>query len=365
MSRLVYRRMLVRGLIHVFDGCSGALATVWEKRRRSPSEVPRRWLLVQLHHVGDVVLSTSVLNALRAARPKDHIAMLVTPWTEPLLRGQAALDEIVVHEASWRRRSTGRKVPGLGEWSKLVKQLSLRSDEVFVDLAGDLFVNLLGAAAGFPRRWGFSGFGGARFLDRAVPVSTDRPQREQWERLFEPIGLSVQSSSPSILLSCEEREGARRRLASPGPALGLHVGGGRPEKQISIDWLTDWARRAGRHGWRVVLLGSESERLRAAAVQTIVPSASMDGIGGNLRTFAARIGALQAFVGPDSGSAHLAAAQDVPAWVIFESSLDRKRWCPPGVAQAVDRDELDEQAAGRSIDAFLESLHEGNGEVGS
>lgn len=351
---LVYRRPAVRAAVRAFDRLSRPLATIWEKRRRPASaRSPQRWLLVQLNHLGDAVLATAVLAALRSARPSDRIALLATPWSEPILRDDPALDELVVHAASWRRRPNPRKAPRVSEWRALTARLRRRDDDVLVDLAGDLFVNLLAAAAGFPQRWGFAGFGGTQFLDLALPVRPDRPQLEQWENLLEPVGAAVTEHRPRVTLSSEERAQARALLPPTASCLGLHVGGGRPEKQLSTEHLRRWDRVAEERGWQVVLLGSDSERRRAERVRSPRDWVSQVGIGLELRELAALVGCLDGFVGPDSGVAHLAAAQGLPVWVVFDSADAIRRWCPPGDVWAIERSSLSSREMERSLELFL------------
>ncbi|MEQ8762440.1 MAG: glycosyltransferase family 9 protein [Planctomycetota bacterium] len=337
MSRhsLVYRRWMVRLGARAFDRVSKPLASAWRKKRRGSSGAgARRWLLVNWNHLGDAVLTTGVVRALRRARPDDHIALLIGPWTAPLFDLAEGLDERIVLPASWRDRSAGRRAPKLSEWRRLKQELSDRTDDVLVDLAGDVFVYLLGAAAGFPECWGFSGYGAAGFLDRSVPVRIGHPQVAQWAELLSPAGVLEQDIRPKVVLSDGELNAARAALPiddEDAPRVGLHVGGGRPEKLLPIDWLVLFVGVAQRAGWRVDLLGSEGERGRALAVAAHTTGCDLSGMGLDLRPLAARVSCLSALAGPDSGLAHLSAALDVPTLAVFHSSDEHARFSPAGM----------------------------------
>jgi ADP-heptose:LPS heptosyltransferase len=59
---------------------------------------PERILVIKLRYVGDVLLATPVLSRLRESFPKVHLAMLVNPGTDDMVRDHPALDEVLVLE---------------------------------------------------------------------------------------------------------------------------------------------------------------------------------------------------------------------------------------------------------------------------
>ena len=61
-----------------------------------PMRTPDRILVIKLRYVGDVLLATPVLSRLRESFPKAHLAMLVNPGTEDVVRDHPSLDEVLV-----------------------------------------------------------------------------------------------------------------------------------------------------------------------------------------------------------------------------------------------------------------------------
>ncbi|MCD6309894.1 MAG: glycosyltransferase family 9 protein, partial [Candidatus Eremiobacteraeota bacterium] len=55
-------------------------------------------LVIKLDHIGDVLWATPALATLRKNLPDAHITMLCTPYTEPVIRGNPALDRIIVYD---------------------------------------------------------------------------------------------------------------------------------------------------------------------------------------------------------------------------------------------------------------------------
>ena len=60
------------------------------------ADVAKRVLCVQLADIGDLVLTTPALQALRQARPHDHITLLTTPHAAPIVEAGQVVDEVLV-----------------------------------------------------------------------------------------------------------------------------------------------------------------------------------------------------------------------------------------------------------------------------
>ena len=57
-----------------------------------------RILIVQLADIGDLVLSTPALAALREAQPDAHIALLTTAHSAPIVAGAGLVDNIIAFD---------------------------------------------------------------------------------------------------------------------------------------------------------------------------------------------------------------------------------------------------------------------------
>ena len=55
-----------------------------------------RVLLVRLRSIGDTVLMTAALDAIKSWRPKIEITVVSEPTAAPLLEGHALIDELIV-----------------------------------------------------------------------------------------------------------------------------------------------------------------------------------------------------------------------------------------------------------------------------
>jgi heptosyltransferase-1 len=80
---------------------------------------PQRVLIIRLSAIGDVVMASGLIPALREISPQACIAWLVEPAAAPLLRHNPRLDEVIVlprdeWHSLWRaRRPVARLRSGL------------------------------------------------------------------------------------------------------------------------------------------------------------------------------------------------------------------------------------------------------------
>jgi ADP-heptose:LPS heptosyltransferase/GT2 family glycosyltransferase/predicted SAM-dependent methyltransferase len=226
---------------------------------------PRRIQVVRRHAIGDVLLTTPVLRALRARWPDCHVTFVTI---EPdVLVGNPNVDQIVSGEAP---------IPG------------------DFDAVHELVYEL-------------------------------QPERPIVEVYAEIAGVVVDDPTPDIHLTTDERARALAALraagADPGarPVVGFHMHSGWPVRDWPLDRFAATARALERElGAAVVVLGKE-------ATPAIDFGVDLRGRLG-LRETAAAIGFMRALVSVDSSLGHLAVAAGVPVVGLFGCTDPEKRY---------------------------------------
>ena len=69
-----------------------------------------RILVVRRDNIGDLILTTPLLHALRRARPQAHIAALVNSYNAPVLDGNPDVDAVHVYDKAKHRPDLPRVV---------------------------------------------------------------------------------------------------------------------------------------------------------------------------------------------------------------------------------------------------------------
>src|SRR5256885_6591074 len=72
----------------------------------------RRVLVVRLRSIGDTVLATPALDALRRFLPRARIDIVLEDWVAPLLEGFDAVDNVIKVErgSAWSRAHVARRL---------------------------------------------------------------------------------------------------------------------------------------------------------------------------------------------------------------------------------------------------------------
>jgi heptosyltransferase-1 len=161
------------------------------------------------------------------------------------------------------------------------------------------------------------------------------------------LGCQVEGLRPRIWLTDDERAKGRNLLASMGIGeadriIGMHVGKG---LNISPDrWPVDKFAEIGKlianqPGFKLVLTGgsAEKEAVDETERRIGIPVVNLAGKT-DLRILAAVLSQIDAFICPDSGPGHMAAAVDTPVVSIFALKSDfPNRWRPFGDQHRVIR----------------------------
>lgn len=325
------------GLVRIFsvvDGLGFALAR--GARPRSASRTPRRILLVNLAHIGDVLMTTPAIAALRAAYPDAHLTMLVAPWAHDVVVNNPRLDQVVTYRPSWLDRERGNPYFVPGEFIGLIRHLRSGDFDCAVNFKSFFQENLACALAGIPRRVGHGIYGGGFLQTDLVPHRWGAHTVEQHLGLVEVLGARAVRPCLEIHPGPDHDRAAASLLdsarGSTRPRIALHVGAGTSAKMWPLEryaLLAETLRE--RHGATLVFVGGQAdvdsiERIRARIGEPLLVAAGRL----TLLETAALMKRCAAFVGNDSGPAHIAAAVGLPALVIFSGTNEPAVWRPWG-----------------------------------
>lgn len=325
--------------------------------RRSPPAHPRRVLVANGAHLGDVLLSLPAVVEIRRLWPEARVGLVCGSWAEPLARASGLFDELHLYE-HWVHDRSGR--PVAARWWRQLLALPAVAAEIRrsrYELAID-FYGWFGHAgpllrlAGVPVRVGFTSGGlGAMFTH---PVAW--PGRGH---VSETAAALLHAAAPDLdpgpLLPLWPGERVAPPVA-PGYLL-VHTGTGAVAREWpEARWAEVLQLLAGQ-GRRIVLAGAGArERARAARLAAAVPGV-VDATGAEgWPAFAGLVHDAGAVLCLESVCAHLAAAFERPTVCLFSADTDAALWGPRNARALLVRAPAGAGVAAIGVDAVLDAL---------
>jgi len=295
----------------------------------------KRILIVRTDRVGDVLLSTPVIKALREEFPSAYIAMMVSPYAKDAIEGNPYLDEVIVYDKDGRDKS----------WFASAKfALSLRKKKF--DLALVLHptnrVHLVTFFSGIPRRIGYDRKMGFLLSDR-IKHTKQHGEKHELEYnldLVRYLGIEPQDKTLFIPLKKEAEQWAADILGQEGitardKLLALHPAASCPSKiwpQSRFAQVAD--RLADKYAFKVILIAGPKDMQYAAKTIKAMHKPAIN-LAGKLSVsqLASILKRCTLFISNDSGPVHIASAVGTPVISIFgrkQPGLSPRRWGPVG-----------------------------------
>jgi len=282
---------------------------------------PRSILVFDFHLIGDIVMLTPLLAALRDAYPSAHIALVAGPWAGDVLRGLPYVDELVEFAAPWVKYRQGL-VAWRNCW-KLLRHLRQHHWDLGLEVRGDVRQILLLALSGARRRVGYDFSGGAALLtDVVASGSGHRHIAADYHRsLCEHLGIwRDREYLPQLCLTGDEQLSASKHEIFTGIHFGASLTLRIPGETMLDDFVTALLARS--RGPFVVYHLLEAPRVSQHLLRKLgEDGASVTLWKGSLRDFICQLSRCSHLYALDSGPAHIAAALGVKVSVIYGPSL--------------------------------------------
>jgi predicted lipopolysaccharide heptosyltransferase III len=295
---------------------------------------PQRILIIQLGDIGDVVLATPTVRAVKEAYPHALVSIMVRKPCGSLLTADPNLHEVV--EAETVR---GSALHVMKEHVKFIRRLRRVRYDLVIDLRTDdrgaIMSFLTGARERVGRRcakpfWHDLLF--TRILDDppAAPPPV-HPGADQSLRIVRAIGIDTNDSTPKLHISSNDRKYAERVLTERG----LLPNG----RWFTLNPFSRWKYKEwgdekweqvinslrGRFNIPVLLIGSPQEYSAAESIVSGCNGGAHNLTGGSVGEMAAVIATSSLHIGVDSGAPHIAAALGIPTVTIHGPS-DWRAW---------------------------------------
>ena len=290
-------------------------------------ETVERVLVVRLRSIGDTVLATPALFALKRFLPHARVDILLEDWVAPVLDAFPHVDNVITLE----RKNTSAR-------ARVARRLRANNYDVVYTLHGGTTATLLTRATGARHRVGYKAYQYARLHNHLSPSSSllwgrDKTHSvEQQLALLGWTGVPVSDRPPTKLAVTREAAATiavRLQVAglAAAPFVVIHPAAAFATKQWAADKFGRVAEDLNRRGLPVIAITTPNEKpiIDELNKNTAAPVAALTDL--SLPEITALLARARLFVGNDSGIAHIAAAVETPSVVIFGSS-NTAHWRP-------------------------------------
>lgn len=301
---------------------------------------PPRVLIVRLSALGDVIMASGLIPALRALHPDAHISWLTEGPAAPLLAHNPRLDEVLIWpRAQWQRLWRERRLGQLWREAREFRRvLRARHFDIALDAQGLLKSALWAWLSGARRRVALLPREGGQWLatERVVPTRDPLPPiGSEYRALARHLGAPPGAFRLDLALGAAAQQSAGEALAEHGvcgPYAVLCPFTTRPQKHWFEERWAELGMRLRANGLVPVLLGGRGDT--DAAVRIASAAAGIINLVGRLALdqSIAVVARSALLVGVDTGLTHAGTALRVPTVALFGSTRPYARTDSPRTA---------------------------------
>ncbi len=287
--------------------CLDAILKLILPQKKTTPPAPCKLLICNRAHLGDVILTTSLLPAIKQAYPNIKIGMAVGSWSLPVIQNHPLVDQ--VHVIDQTRRGA-------------LKEIIAFDYDTAID-CGFHYPNLalLLWQARIPIRIGFESAGLSPFLTHKFP----------WQAR---ANASAVHAYFSLLADFPEINSASLRPTLPlspkkevDPYIVIHMGSRNAQKEWPLEkWIELTQRLQGYHLYftgkgKKEFAHIEAIRAHFPKVKNLCDTLSWPEFIGTIQN-------AKLLIGIDTSAGHVAAATQTPAVLLFTSIHPPNLWRP-------------------------------------
>lgn len=279
----------------------------------------RKILVVRLRSIGDTVLCTPTLDALRCFLPEAQIDVLLEDWVAPVLHGFDSVSNVLTVS----RKNTKSRL-------KTAWNIRREGYDAAFNLHGGTTATFFVRASGAKYRVGYENYSYSFLYTHTLSSASDFWQKEKTHSAEQQlalagfVGVPLPTKIASRLNVAPESAASvkqilrERRISTPYAV--IHPSAAFASKQWAVENFARVAEFLDLKGIKITAVCAPAESEILARLQNIC-RAPISGFSDlNLPEITALTNGARIFIGNDSGIAHIAAAVQTPTVVVFGSS---------------------------------------------
>jgi heptosyltransferase-2 len=319
----------------VFRAVKNILSGENRKRETENRRDYKRILIARTDRIGDVILSTPVIKALRERYPKAYIAMMVSAYAKDVVEGNPYLDKVIVLDKDKQHKGW------FGSF-KFIGRLKKNKFDLCLILHPTNRVHLLTYLSGIPKRVGYDRKSGFLLTDKIkhskqfglkheLDYNLDLLRYLGIEASDKELFIPIKAESEKWLEELFKREG----INEADKLLAIHPAASCPSKIWPAERFAEASDKlAEKYGFKILVIAGPKDAAVAKNLVSHMRSATINlGAKTSVTQLASLLKRCKLLISNDSGPVHIASAVGTPVISIFarnQAGLSPKRWGPVG-----------------------------------
>lgn len=262
--------------------------------------------------IGDAIMTTPVIRAVKKNFPKAHLEVLAKPWVIPVYENSPYVDEIMVYDNLHRHKM------GFGTLV-LAKDIKQRSFDLAVLMQNAFEAGLLVFLAGIRERLGYNTDGRGVLLNRSIKLDPELKKGhliDYYIGILKRAGLKDDGRQMDLFISPSRKSYAESFFEKKGidqskPLIGINPGaaGGTAKRWFPERFARLCRKLSFKYDTKVLIFGGPSDRSLGQYISNESGNVCVNIAGETtLGQAFALINACALFITNDSGLMHAAAA---------------------------------------------------------
>lgn len=320
-------------LIKIIDFIGYTIFRLFKKSRKDiVQDKIKKILIIRLDNLGDVILATPFIKAVKRNFPNAKIDILIKSLTKDILINNPHLNKIITFEPFWMGSS---KPFNFFQIIGSIKKLRKEKYNIIFELRGNPFNILFASLIGSKYRIGYGAQGLGFLLTHLIDY--DIKQKHEIERnldILRILNFKIHSKKPEIFLSKKDEKFAevffkKNKINKKDLVVCIHPGAPWFPKRWPKERFAELADKLiEKYKAKIILIGSEDEIKLTNRIINLLKEKNKKNIfniAGKTTTtqLTALIKKCCLFIGNDSGPMHIAATVNIPIIAFFGPSDPR------------------------------------------
>ncbi len=293
----------------------------------------KKILIVRLDHIGDVMITTPIIKALKQKYKQAQIDLLVGSWAKRVVEENPYVDTIYIYDAPWwanirpgEKRENAFSLSHICRLYGILSVIRKQRYDLMIEPRGDFrHMLLFGYFANVRYTLSFDRSGGRYLLSEAVAFNENQNEMGKNSALLSVLGICDVDRKVDIYVSKEAEEGAKsilERNGILGKKIVIFSAGSRKDlKRWPIDRFLTLAR------WIVetyldtvvIFVGSDADRFLSIEIKKVANLGKVyDFIGmTDIKETMVLLRMATLIIANDGPISHMASSVKTPAIILF------------------------------------------------